>query len=173
MIITYLIMGICIIVYGLQTTGVVNYIDYSIIPINVNSGEWYRLITGAFLHGGLYHIAVNMISLCNLGSFMEPVLKSKKYLILLLVGLVGSGGFVAYMSEPHSMTVGFSGVIFAIFGCYIAWLIKSGNIRDYRIREQVIRTLITNAIISLMPGISLFGHLGGLIFGFIYGIIIF
>ena len=173
MIITCLIIGICIIVYNLQIAGIINYVDFSIIPTYVVNGQWYRLITGALLHGGLYHIAMNMISFYNLGSFLEPKLQKKRYLILLLVGLVGSGGFVVFMSQQNSMTVGFSGVIFSLFGCYVAWLIKTGNIRDRIVREQVVRTLITNAIISLMPGISLFGHLGGLIFGFIYGIIIF
>jgi len=173
MIITYLLIGVCIVVYGLQISGIVNYVDFSIIPTYVLDGQWYRLITGALLHGGVYHIAMNMISFYNLGSFLEPILKTKRYLILLLAGLIGSGGFVVFMSQQNSMTVGFSGVIFSLFGCYVAWLIKTGNIRDGMVREQVTRTLITNAIISLMPGISLFGHLGGLIFGFIYGIIIF
>ena len=78
-------------------------------------GDWWRLITSAFLHGGLLHITFNMLALWWLGAPVEMVLGRARYLGLYLVsGLAGATG--ALIADPNSVTVGASGAIFGLLG---------------------------------------------------------
>ena len=131
----------------------------------------YRLFTYAFLHGGLYHIMMNMVSFSNMGMSIEPSIGAKKYCLLLFVTLITSGLAVIFLSRPGTITVGLSGVIFGVFGYYVSTLVISGSIQNEYIRSSILRILLPNVIISLMPGVSWQGHLGGFIGGFVFGLL--
>ena len=74
-------------------------------------GEWWRLITAAFLHGSLLHIALNMVVLWVIGAPVEEALGRGCFLALYLIsGLAGSAG--ALLFDPNAITVGASGAIF-------------------------------------------------------------
>ncbi len=82
---------------------------------------------GAFLHGGLLHIGVNMMSLWFLGRFIELALGSWRMFVVYMFSLVVSGLGVVYFSDPMVPTVGASGAIFGLFGALFAIGFKLGK----------------------------------------------
>ncbi|RYY84752.1 rhomboid family intramembrane serine protease [archaeon] len=98
--------------------------DYSFVPLRIiYSGEVYRIITSAFLHGGLFHIAMNMMSLIALGGVLEPAYGSVRFLYITLVALILTGVIAiaflylcAVLISPQYLftnAVGYSGVLFS------------------------------------------------------------
>src|ERR1700704_3281575 len=84
-------------------------------PAGVANGEWWRLITAAFLHYGPLHLGMNMFSLYFVGSILEQIVGRWRYLLLYLVsGLAGSAG--ALVVTPNAPTAGASGAIFGVLG---------------------------------------------------------
>jgi membrane associated rhomboid family serine protease len=129
----------------------------------VHHGDWWRLITSAFLHGGLLHIIFNMLALWWLGAPVEMVLGKARYLGLYFVsGLAGATG--ALIADPNSVTVGASGAIFGLLG--------AGLILEYQATGSLAGNYLTLIVINLaisfaVPGISVGGHLGGLVGGIV------
>jgi membrane associated rhomboid family serine protease len=124
----------------------------------VAQGDWYRLITAAFLHYGPIHLALNMLALYWIGRPLEAYLGPFRYLLLYIVsGLAGSAG--ALIANPTAVTVGASGAIFGILGAAIV-LERQGT---YVLGGSAMTLLIVNiAFTFAVPGISIGGHLGGL-----------
>jgi membrane associated rhomboid family serine protease len=127
----------------------------------VAEGDWYRLITAAFLHYGPIHLGMNMLALWWIGRPLEDWLGPVRYLLLYLVsGLAGSAG--ALIMNPNAVTVGASGAIFGILGAAIV-LERQGS---YVLGGSAISLLVVNlAFTFAVPGISIGGHLGGAIGG--------
>jgi len=130
----------------------------------VDNGDWWRLITSAFLHGGLLHIAFNMLALWWLGSPVEIALGRARYLGLYLVsGLAGATG--ALLADPHSVTVGASGAIFGLLGAglILEWQATGSLAGNY------LMLIVINLAISFSPGLNISwgGHLGGLVGGIV------
>ena len=122
-------------------------------------GEWWRLLTAAFLHGSLLHIAMNMLVLWIIGAPVEEALGRGRFLALYMIsGLSGSAG--ALLFDPDAITVGASGAIFGILG---AALILERQ-RNYVLGGSALSFLVINLIITFaFPNIiSIGGHLGGL-----------
>jgi membrane associated rhomboid family serine protease len=124
----------------------------------VDRGDWWRLITAAFLHYGPIHLAFNMLALWWFGSAVEQVLGRGRYLLLYLVsGLAGSAG--ALLASPNALTVGASGAIFGILGAAIVLERQ----QTYVLGGSALTLLIVNiAFTFAVPGTSIGGHLGGL-----------
>ena len=124
----------------------------------VADGDWYRLITAAFLHFGPIHLAMNMLALWWIGRPLEAWLGPVRYLLLYLVsGLAGSAG--ALIANPEAVTVGASGAIFGILGAAIVLERQ----QTYVLGGSAITLLVVNlAFTFAVPGISIGGHLGGL-----------
>jgi membrane associated rhomboid family serine protease len=133
-------------------------IDSSGEVVGLAQGEWYRLLTAAFLHYGPIHLAMNMLALWWIGRPLENWLGPARYLLLYLVsGLAGSAG--ALVASPGAITVGASGAIFGILGAAIV-LERQGT---YVLGGSALTLLIVNiAFTFAVPGISIGGHLGGL-----------
>lgn len=128
-------------------------------PYAVAQGEFYRLVTAMFLHYGLLHLLVNMYALWVLGRTLEGVLGPVRFLTLYLVA--GFGGNVAvYLFTPAHGAVGASTAIFGLFAALFVILKRLG--RDV---TSIIPLLVLNILISFAPGISLAGHIGGLVVG--------
>jgi membrane associated rhomboid family serine protease len=127
----------------------------------VAQGDWYRLLTAAFLHYGPVHLGLNMLALYWIGRPLEDALGPLRYLMLYVVsGLAGSAG--ALIVEPTGVTVGASGAIFGILGAAIV-LERQGS---YVLGGSAISLLVVNlAFTFAVPGISIGGHLGGAIGG--------
>ncbi len=138
----------------------------------LQQGEWYRIVTGAFLHGGLAHIALNMFALYQLGTFVEAALGPWRMLVVYSVALAGGGLAVVYF-DPHNPTVGASGAIFGLFGALIAIGLRLGQ-RGRSLIAQTVPILVINLVFTFaVPFISKAGHVGGLLSGFVAGFVIF
>jgi membrane associated rhomboid family serine protease len=125
----------------------------------IAEGEWYRLVTAMFLHYGVLHLLMNMYALWILGRTLESQLGPLRFLVLYLVS--GLGGNVAvYVFSPDGFTAGASGAVFGLFAALFIVLRRLG--RD---TSSVVPVLVLNIAISFVPGISLAGHLGGLVTG--------
>jgi membrane associated rhomboid family serine protease len=132
------------------------------IPGGLDQGEWYRLITAAFLHANLFHLGMNMVVLWIVGAPVEQAIGRGRFLALYLVsGLAGSAG--ALLLSPDALTVGASGAIFGILGA--ALVLESQ--RNYVLGGQAFGLIAFNLIITFTFStyISIGGHLGGLVGG--------
>jgi len=121
-------------------------------------GEWYRLITAAFLHGNLIHLGMNMFVLWIVGAPVEQAIGRGRFLALYIVsGLAGSAGAIIF--SPHAITVGASGAIFGILGA--ALVLESQ--RNYVLGGQAMGLIVVNLVLTFaIPNISIGGHVGGL-----------
>jgi membrane associated rhomboid family serine protease len=146
----------------------------ALFPVLVlKDGQWWRIVTGAFLHGGLVHIGVNMLSLWFLGRFIEFALGSWRMLLVYMVSLVASGLSVVYFSDPMVPTVGASGAIFGLFGALFAIGFKLGKPGMELVRANI-GILVLNLVITFtIPGISWQAHVAGLLAGFILTLVIY
>ncbi|MQY23039.1 rhomboid family intramembrane serine protease [Nocardia macrotermitis] len=134
--------------------------DWVLWPVGVARGQWIRVVGGAFLHYGPLHLAVNMFALYMLGRDAETVLGRWRYLTIYLISLFGGAAAVMWLA-PHDATAGASGAIFGLFGALTVVLL-----RLRRSPTQMLVVIGINLIISIsVPGISLWGHLGGLAAG--------
>ena len=135
-------------------------------PLVVHQHEYWRLLSAGFLHDGLLHIAVNMLSLYFVGSALEPAIGRVNLLAIYFASLL-SGSFGALLFQPQVPTLGASGAIFGIFGALIVLAYRRG-IPIWQSGLGVV--LLFNLIFSVsFRGISLGGHLGGLVGGLIAG----
>jgi membrane associated rhomboid family serine protease len=129
--------------------------------IGVAEGQYWRLITAAFLHYGPFHLLMNMLALWWFGTLLEQRIGSGKFLLLYLVsGLAGSAG--ALIASPLDPTVGASGAIFGILG---AGLVLERQ-RDYVFGGSALGIIVINLVLTIsIPNISIGAHIGGLIGG--------
>lgn len=135
--------------------------------------QYYRIFTAAFLHGSIFHIGVNMLSLYWLGRFIEVVLRPTRMLLVYIVSIVASGLSVVYFSPPDAGTLGASGAIFGLFGALFAIGLKLGDRGRDLVRSNV-GILVLNLVWSFsFPGISWQAHVGGLIAGFVMTYLVF
>ena len=129
--------------------------------VGVAEGDWWRLITATFLHGSIIHLGMNMLVLWLIGPPVEEYFGHARYLLLYLVsGLAGSAGALI-LSGGHP-TVGASGAIFGLMG---AALILEWR-RIFVFGGQALGLVVVNLVLTVaIPGISIGGHIGGLIGG--------
>src|SRR5947207_8261577 len=130
-------------------------------PIGVAHGEWWRMLTAAFLHYGPFHLILNMLALWWFGSLLEQRIGSGRYLLLYVMsGLAGSAG--ALILDPLVPTVGASGAIFGILG---AGFVLERQ-RDYVFGGSALAIIVINLVFTFsISNISIGGHIGGLIGG--------
>jgi len=138
-------------------------------PLISHQHEYWRIVTSGFLHDGLFHILVNMLSLYFVGSALEPAIGRANFLAVYAASLL-AGAFGALLFEPGAPTVGASGAIFGIFGALIV-VARSRGISIWQSGLGVV--LVFNLLFSVsVRGISIGGHLGGLAAGLITGALI-
>lgn len=130
--------------------------------VGVAYGQWWRIVTGGFLHVNLIHIGFNMYLLYLLGQILEPAIGSVRFAVLYLVSLL-AGSLGALVVSPHELTVGASG---AVFGLMAAVLLEARARQIPELQRWVAGLIVFNlAFTFLFPGISWGGHVGGLIGG--------
>jgi membrane associated rhomboid family serine protease len=131
-------------------------------PAIANDHEYYRLITGGFLHAGFIHIFFNMYLLYVLGQLLEPGLGHVRFAILYFVSLL-AGSCGALILDPNVVTVGASGAIFGLMGGGVVALHARGI--DPMASGLGPLILLNLGLSFLISGISIGGHIGGLIGG--------
>ena len=134
---------------------------WALAPGEVREGEWWRLVTAGFLHIGPIHLLFNMLALWVLGRDLELVLGRGRFLVLYVISLLGGAAAVMLFYGPDESVAGASGAVFGLMGG-LAVVLKRLRVPA----GQVIGLIAVNVAISvLIPGISLIGHLGGLVVG--------
>ncbi|TQJ87435.1 rhomboid family intramembrane serine protease [Streptomyces sp. SLBN-31] len=138
------------------------------LPEGVAHGEWYRLLTGAFLHlpptdgtFGILHIVMNMVSLWNIGRVVEMQLGRVRYLALYLLSALG-GSVLVLLIAPTTPTLGASGAIFGLGAAYYVMARRLGA--DMNAVNRFMAGLLLWLVISAWIT-SWQGHLGGLLAG--------
>jgi membrane associated rhomboid family serine protease len=164
-IVTRVLIGINVAVYLLELglggdlngTGNTLYEHGALYGPLVADGDWWRLITAAFLHYGPFHLGLNMLVLWFIGPALEAYFGPFRYLLLYLVaGLAGSAG--ALILSSNAVTVGASGAIWGLMGAAV--LLEARRI--YVFGGQAMGLVVLNLIFTLLiPGVSLGGHIGG------------
>lgn len=130
--------------------------------IGVADGQWYRIVTAAFLHAGLLHVAVNMWALWILGPILERALGRVRFGVLYAAAAT-FGALGVMLLDPDKLTVGASGAIYGLMGALFAMQAASGvRFRD----NALLPTLVLNVVVTVaIPNISIGGHIGGFIGG--------
>jgi membrane associated rhomboid family serine protease len=138
-------------------------------PLIAHQHEYWRIVTSGFLHAGLFHILVNMLSMYFLGRVLEPAIGRLNFAAVYFASLL-AGSFGALLFEPLAPTVGASTAIFGIFGALIV-VARSRGIPLWQSGLGPI--LLVNLIFSVLYSrISIGGHLGGLVAGLITGALV-
>jgi membrane associated rhomboid family serine protease len=132
----------------------------NIYPYGIADGEYYRLFTAMFLHYGLLHAGLNSWVLWVIGRDLEAALGPLRYIALYLICGVG-GNVAAYVFQPAALTAGASTVAFGFFAALFVLLRRLGRDASALLPVLVVNILFTFAV----PGISIAGHLGGLVVG--------
>ncbi len=168
-IVTWGLIGVNVIVYlitvaqgfGISNPGGKLFNNWDLYGPAVAAGDWWRLITAAFLHANIAHIALNMLALVWLGAPVERYVGHLRYLgIYIVSGLAGSAG--ALILTPNAHTVGASGAIFGILGALLIIEYQQTG----RVTGQAFTLIVINLVFSFtFSGISVGGHIGGLIGG--------
>ncbi len=151
---------------GLVATGELQR-DYGIYgPAIDQTGQWWRIVSGGFLHAGLLHLGMNMLFLWILGRQLEPALGSARFVIVYAAGLLG-GSAGALLLDPLALTVGASGAIYGLLGAaFLGTRTQSVETSDSGLGGLLVVNLLLTFVI---PGISIGGHLGGLAVGGLAG----
>jgi len=144
-------------------------------PLTVLKGQWWRLFTAMFLHAGMTHILMNMVSLYIIGRGAEMYFDAKSYLsIYLFSGLLG--GVVSLYMHPVSVGIGASGAVFGVFGAlagfFLAHRERIGEHTKAFMKEFAIIIGINLVIGFSIESVDVSAHVGGLIIGFTGGFIL-
>jgi membrane associated rhomboid family serine protease len=144
--------------------------DFALRGASVSEGEWYRLVSGGFLHAGFGHIALNMLALFFLGRLLEPAIGTPRFVALYAASLLAGSFGAILLTDPGQITVGASGAIFGIFG---ATFVIAGARGLGDVATQLGILLAINLVFTFSAArISVGGHLGGLVGGLICGLVI-
>jgi membrane associated rhomboid family serine protease len=127
----------------------------------VADGQYYRLITSAFLHANLLHIFFNMFALLVVGPTLEAALGRLRFVALYMLSALGGSTLAYLLMPPNGTVVGASGAIFGLFGALFVITRRTGTDSG-----GIVALIGINLVLSFaLPNISWQGHLGGLITG--------
>jgi rhomboid protease GluP len=152
-----------------------------LFPAKVQQGEWWRLLTAAFLHAGWFHLLSNMLGLYVLGGIVEPLLGKIRFTIGYFVTGIGSMAAVTVLNNldviQESAVVGASGAIMGLLGMMgaiflVRWLKFKEPIAAQRLKMVGIIALFQVISDNLVANVSKAGHLSGLTIGFFVGLIL-
>jgi len=124
----------------------------------VASGDWWRVVTNAFIHGSLMHLVINMGLLYALGHQLEQAIGSLRF-ALLYAGSIAAASIAVISFAPNQPTLGASGAVMGIAVAYAVFLLLYA--RDNRHQSLLMLVAMNLAIPLIIPGISFWGHFGG------------
>lgn len=138
-------------------------------PLMKYLGQWWRLVTAMFLHGGIIHIGFNMMVLYQIGPAVEELYGSARYLFIYLV--TGVAGFVVSSYIGGHASLGASGALLGLIGILLAVTSRRGGAYMRQLRSQLISSLVILFALGLLPGVGVdnWAHGGGLVAGFVLG----
>ncbi len=174
-IITYLIIIICIIMYLLTIIIGDGSTDLNTLMafgannvVNLTNGEFWRLFTSIFIHYGLFHLLVNMYSLYIIGKQVENYLGKLKFLIVYIVSGISGSMLSSVFLADNIVSMGASGAIFGMLGSLLYlgyhYRLYLGN----ALKTQIIPIILINLIVGMfILNVDIAAHIGGLIGGYL------
>jgi membrane associated rhomboid family serine protease len=174
---------LCFLVYIADIVG--GFLDYDLIPLlGLQTASFlaepWTIVTNLFVHGSIWHLLFNMITLYFFGTFLVRLVGTRAFLITYFVGgIVGNiffmlFAFIGFLTSPYSIVIGASGAIFALGGT-LAVLTPRLRVYVFPIPAPMplwVAVIGGFVIISFVGGIAWQGHLGGLIAGLVAGLIL-
>jgi rhomboid protease GluP len=131
-------------------------------------GQWWRLLTAGFLHGGIIHILMNSWVLFDVGATVEEEYGTSRLIVIYVFSTIT--GFLASLYwAPVALSTGSSSAIFGLIGAMIALGTRSSGSMGAMMRGFYIRWAIFGLVLGLMPGVDNAAHLGGIAGGFVVG----
>lgn len=168
--VTYILMGLCFLMYLVtlimgETNAIYLVLGANYAPL-VKNGQLFRLITYAFLHGGIIHLLVNMYSLFIVGRQVENNYGKIRLLIIYFISALTGGLLSALFSD--SISIGASGAIFGLLGALLYFGLQFRLYLTDALVSKIIPIIVLNLIIGFtVTGIDNACHIGGLIGGFL------
>ena len=140
-------------------------LDFCVHGPSIRYGQYYRLLTGTFLHTGIMHLAFNCYALYVLGSQLESFLGKAKYIVIYLVSAI-FGSLFSMTFNGDTASIGASGAVFGLMGALLYfgyhYRVYLGNV----IKSQILPLVIVNLLIGfLTTGVDNAAHIGGLVGG--------
>jgi rhomboid protease GluP len=139
-------------------------------PLTFQLGEWWRLVTPIFLHGGLLHIVFNTMVLLQLGPLVEEEYGTERFFLVYLV--TGIAGNVASQLLGTRPTVGASSAILGLMGLLLVYGFRRGGVFGQNLRSAIGRYALYVFIFSLLPGVDFLSHAGGFAGGCLLGLVV-
>lgn len=177
--VTYTIVAINIVVFLLMTilggstnTQILLEFGAKYSPY-IQQGEWWRLFTPMFIHIGLMHLVVNMVTVFYLGRMVESLFGHLRYTIVYLVsGIVGN--IASFVFLPANISAGASTAIFGLFG---AFMMLGESFRNNPYIRLMVRQFMIFIVMNLvfdifLSGVDIYGHIGGLLGGFLIAYVV-
>ena len=172
---TYVLIGVNVALWlGFQLSssgGAEIYNSAALSRAGLREGQVWEVVTSGFLHApGFLHIFFNMLSLYILGGLLEPAIGRLRFGLIYAVSLL-AGAFGALLFQPQGATVGASGAIFGLMGAAVVVMRNRGL---NPLENGLMLWIGLNLLISFtVPGISIGGHLGGLVGGALAALVLF
>lgn len=179
-VITYSLVAINVLVFLLMVVKGVNFFEPTAQQIldwggNMSSrtlsGEWWRLFSSIFVHIGIVHLFVNMLSLFMAGIYLESLLGRWRFLLAYVCTGVFASLASIWWHDPPLISAGASGAIFGMFGVFLALL--TTRLLPSSIRNQLLGSIgimvVYNLVYGLKAGVDNAAHIGGLISGLLIG----
>lgn len=179
-IITYALIAINIIIFllmyiiGNGSEDTRTLVDFGALSkVLVQYGEYYRIITCAFLHIGILHLLCNMYALYVLGKDIESFYGRYKYIFIYLISaVIGSLTSLTFMDE-YTISAGASGAIFGLMGSLLYFGYNYRVTLNNSINKQILPIIFINLLFGFMSsGVDNFAHLGGLLGGYIASMVV-
>jgi len=185
--VTFGIIGTCVVVYvavaiagqdygyplkvGLVTQPAEVLAQGALVPAAIAQGQVWLLVSSMFLHSGFIHLALNMLSLYFLGSFVEQAFGKSRFLALYLSSGLAGGIAYLYFGGFDSPVVGASGAIFGLLGGVLGYSLRRGTFswQNPLIRQLLILTALNLYFGFSVSNISNTAHIGGLVGGAAFG----
>ncbi|MEV4217325.1 rhomboid family intramembrane serine protease [Nonomuraea sp. NPDC049725] len=161
--VTWTLLAVNVLVFGAQyltgdvVSGLLAMNPYWVLV----DGEYYRLLSAAFGHFGVFHILFNCWALYVTGPYLERAFGHVRFVALYLISALGGSVLGLWFDSANTFSMGASGAIFGLFGAVFV----VGRRLNMDVRGIIVLLVINLAITFLVPGISWTGHIGGLITG--------
>jgi len=141
-------------------------------PASFLTRPW-TLVTNLFIHGGIWHILANMITLYFFGSYLSRLIGVKKFLLVYFSGgILGNIFYFLLPPSPFSIAIGASGAIFALAGVLVVMMPNLKVLLYFIVPLPLwVVVLVFFVLWSFIPGVAWQAHLGGLVLGLVAGYI--
>lgn len=169
--ITYILIFINILFYVLSIISNSFYNSMVLNPSKILNGEYYRLLSCIFMHGGIIHLLCNMYCLYVIGPQVESFFGKIKYIVIyLLSGIIGS---LMSLSITNSISLGASGAIFGLLGSILYFGYHYRVYLSQAIKSQIIPLIVLNIFLGfILNGVDNAAHIGGLIGGILVSMMV-